>query len=137
MDCLRKGWNAGKTCCGPKTFYTVVAVVVGTLLLAACLAIAIPIHLRDEQEVRAIIRALPALPAATVQVQGASHSLVHFQEGIDVGGKDGSPRIGGPIRHWGLVLAVGGVVAGRDHRVHHRQHPGDYDPEEVGKPRFS
>ena len=107
MDCLHRSWDAGKTCCGPKTFYTVVAVAVGALLLAACLAIAIPIHLRDGQELQAVIRALPALPAATVQVQGPSHSLVHFQEGIDVGGKDGSPRIGGPIRHWGLVVAVG------------------------------
>ena len=45
MDCLRSVWQAGKTCCGPKTFYSLVVAALGVLLLAVGLAIALPIHL--------------------------------------------------------------------------------------------
>ena len=106
MDCLRSVWEAGKTCCGPKTFYAVVAATVGVLLLSVGLVIALPIHLRG-QGARVLVHSLPVVPATTVQVQGDSHSLVHIQEGIDASGRGGRPSIGGPIRHWGLVVAVG------------------------------
>ena len=106
MDCLRSVWEAGKTCCGPKTFYTVVAATVGVLLLSVGLVIALPIHLRGHGA-RVLVHSLPVAPATTVQVQGDSHSLVHIQEGIDASGPGGRPSIGGPIRHWGLVVAVG------------------------------
>ena len=106
MDCLRSAWDAGKTCCGPKTFYVLVAATLGVFVLAVGLAVALPIHLRGS-EARVLLHSLPVAPATTVQVQGDSHSLVHIQEGINVNGRGGRPSIGGPIRHWGLVVAVG------------------------------
>ena len=106
MDCLRSAWDAGKTCCGPKTFYVLVAATLGVFVLAVGLAVALPVHLRGG-EPRVLLHSLPVVPAATVQVQGDSHSLVHIQEGINVDGHGGHQRIGGPTRHWGLVVAVG------------------------------
>ena len=106
MDCLRSVWQAGKSCCGPKTFYALVAGSVGLLLLAGVLAIVVPLHLCGDAS-RVKVVSTPVLPTNNVQVQGDSHSLVHIQEGIDTSGHSGSPGVRGPIRHLGLVVGVG------------------------------
>ena len=105
MDCLRSVWQAGKSCCGPKTFYALVAGSVGLVLLAGMLAIVVPLHLRGDAS-WVLVDSTPVSPAGKVQVQGDSHSLVHIQEGIDTGGHSGRQGVRGPIRHLGLVVAV-------------------------------
>ena len=107
MDCLRTVWQAGKSCCGPKTFYALVAGTVGLLLLAVGTAIAVPLHLRVDAT-QVLVASTPISLLGNVQVQGASHSLVHIQEGIDTSiGHSGRPGVRGPIRHLGLVVGVG------------------------------
>ena len=106
MDCLQSVWQAGKSCCGPKTFYALVAGSVGLLLLAGVLAIVVPLHLPGDTS-RVLVVSTPVSPTNNVQIQGDSHSLVHIQEGIDISGHSGSPGVRGPICHLGLVVAVG------------------------------
>ena len=107
MDCLRSVWQAGKSCCGPKTFYALVAGTGGLLLLAVGIAIAVPLHLRVDAT-QVLVASTPVSLLGNVQVLRDSHSLVHIQEEIDTSsGHSGRPGVRGPIRHLGLVVGVG------------------------------
>ena len=45
MGCLRRAWEAGKSCCGPKRFYAVVGGIVALLFVGVVLSIVVPLRL--------------------------------------------------------------------------------------------
>ena len=74
------------------------------LVSALVIVIVVPI----QQRAATPTPQLTPIPGGNVQVQGASHSLVHIQEGIvDGAGPSGKLGVRDPIRHLGLIVVVG------------------------------